>query len=92
MGSLSERAQALMKELEQERDELRVKMHLAKADAKDELAKLDAQFDEKIAELKAKMAGFDKDGDGSVVDDLGDAARGLADDIRGSFAKFREKF
>ena len=30
MGSLSERAQALMKELEQERDELRVKMHLAK--------------------------------------------------------------
>ncbi|MCC6930070.1 MAG: hypothetical protein IT359_13890 [Gemmatimonadaceae bacterium] len=92
MGSLSERAQALMKELEQERDELRVKMHLAKADAKEELAKLDTQFDEKIAELKAKVAGLDKDGDGSVVDDLGDAARGLADDIRGSFAKFREKF
>lgn len=92
MSELRQRAQALMQELEQERDELRVKMHLAKADAKDELAKLDAQFDEKIAELKAKMAGLDKDGDGSVVDDLGDAARGLADDIRGSFAKFRERF
>lgn len=92
MSELRQRAQALMQELEQERDELRVKMHLAKADAKDELAKLDAQFDAKMAELKDKMASFDKDGDGSVVDDLGDAARGLADDIRSSFQKFRERF
>lgn len=92
MSELRQRAQALMQELEQERDELRVKMHLAKADAKDELAKLDAQLDAKMAELKQKVASFDKDGDGSVVDDLGDAARGLADDIRSSFQKFRERF
>lgn len=92
MSELRQRAQALMQELEQERDELRVKMHLAKADAKDELAKLDAQFDAKMAELKQKVASFDKDGDGSVVDDLGDAARGLADDIRSGFQKFRERF
>lgn len=92
MSELRQRAQALMQELEQERDELRVKMHLAKADAKDELAKLDAQFDAKMAELKEKMASFDKDGDGSVMDDLGDAARGVADDIRSSFQKFRERF
>lgn len=92
MSELRQRAQALMQELEQERDELRVKMHLAKADAKDELAKLDAQFDAKMAELKEKVASFDKDGDGSVVDDLGDAARGLADDIRSGFQKFRERF
>lgn len=92
MSELRQRAQALMQELEQERDELRVKMHLAKADAKDELAKLDAQLDTKMAELKQKLASFDKDGDGSVVDDLGDAARGLADDIRSGFQKFRERF
>lgn len=92
MSELRQRAQALMQELEQERDELRVKMHLAKADAKDELAKLDAQLDAKMAELKQKVASFDKDGDGSVVDDLGDAARGLADDIRSGFQKFRERF
>jgi hypothetical protein len=92
MSELRQRAQALMQELEQERDELRVKMHLAKADAKDELAKLDAQLDAKMAELKQKVASFDKDGDGSVMDDLGDAARGLADDIRSSFQKFRERF
>ena len=92
MTDWRERAQALMKELEQERDELRVKLHLAKADAKDELTKMDAQFDAKIAELKQKMASLDKDGDGSVVDDLGDVAKGLADELRSGFSKIREKF
>jgi len=92
MSEWKQRAQALMQELEQERDELRVKMHLAKADAKDELAKLDVQLDAKLAELKQKVASYDKDGDGSVMDDLGDAAKGLADDIRSSFQKFRERF
>ena len=86
------KAKEIMAELEQERDELRVKMHLAKADAKDELAKLDAQFDEKMAGLKAKLASLDKDEDGSVTDDLGEAVRNLAGEIRGSFQKFRERF
>jgi hypothetical protein len=45
-----------------------------------------------MAELKAKVATFDKDGDGSVMDDLGDAARDLAGDIRAGFQKFRERF
>lgn len=92
MTDWSERAKALMTELEQERDELRVKMHLATADAKVELAKLDGQLDEKINELKAKFSSFDKDGDGSVVDDLGDAARSLAGEIRQGFQKFRDSF
>lgn len=92
MSEWSEKAKSLMADLERERDELRVKMHLAKADAKDELEKLDAQVNEKMAELKAKIATFDKDGDGSVMDDLGDAARDLAGDIRDSFQKFRERF
>jgi len=92
MSEWSEKAKALMADLERERDELRVKMHLAKADAKDELEKLDAQVNEKMAELKAKIASFDKDGDGSVMDDLGDAARDLAGDIRDSFQKFRDRF
>jgi hypothetical protein len=92
MSEWSEKAKAMLTELEQERDELRLKMHLAKADAKDELAKLDAQLDEKMGELKAKVASFDKDGDGSVMDDLGDAAKNLAGDIQDSFKKFRERF
>jgi len=92
MTEWRQRLQQLVTELEQERDELRVKMHLAKADAKDELEKLDAQLDAKMAELKAKVASFDKDGDGSVMDDLGDAAKGLASDLQEGFRKFRERF
>lgn len=92
MTDWSARAKELMAELEQERDELRVKMHLAKADAKDELAKLDAQLDEKMSQLRTKLASLDKDGDGRVVDDLGDAVRELAREIRAGFQKFRERF
>lgn len=92
MSDWRTRAKELMAELEQERDELRVKMHLAKADAKDGLAKVDAQLDQKMAELKAKLATLDKDGDGRVTDDLGDAVRDLAGEIRAGFQKFRERF
>lgn len=92
MSEWSNKAKAMLADLEQERDELRVKMHLAKADAKDELAKLEAQMDVKMAEFKAKVASFDKDGDGSVMDDVGDAARDLAGEIRAGFQKFRERF
>jgi hypothetical protein len=91
MKDWSARAKELMAELEQERDELRVKMHLAKADAKDELAKLDAQLDDKMSRLRTKLASLDRDGDGKVVDDLGDAARDLAREIRAGFQKFRER-
>ncbi len=92
MSEWSERWQKMVAELEQERDELRVKMHLASADAKDELAKLDAKMDEKLAELRAKAASFDKDGDGSVVDDLCDAAKNLAAEIKDGFSKLRGMF
>jgi hypothetical protein len=92
MSDWSTRAKELMAELEQERDELRLKMHLAKAEAKDELAKLDAQLDRKMSELKAKFASLDKGGDGNVTDDIGDAARDLAKEIRAGFQKFRERF
>lgn len=92
MSEWKERLQQMVTTLEQERDELRLKMHLAKADAKDELDKLDTQLDAKLAELKAKVASYDKDGDGSVVDDLGDAAKALASDLQEGFRKFRERF
>lgn len=92
MSEWRQKVQELMTELEQERDELRLQMHLAKADAKDELAKMDAQLDVKMAELKAKVASYDKDGDGSVMDDMGDAARKMAGELQDGFRKFRERF
>lgn len=92
MNDWREKAKTMMADLQRERDELRVKLHLAKADAKDELTKLDAQLDDKMAELKAKVASLDTDGDGRVMDDLGEATRELASDIRKGFQKFRERF
>lgn len=92
MTDWSERARTLIADLQRERDELRVKMHLAKADAKDELARLDTQLDAKMAELKAKVASLDTDGDGRMMDDVGEAARELARDIRQGFQKFRDHF
>jgi len=92
MTEWRQRVRELVAELEQERDELRLKMHLAKADAKDELTRLDQQLDGKMRELKAKVATFDKDGDGSIVDDMGDAARNLAGEIREGFRALRERF
>ena len=92
MSEWSDKASAMMADLQRERDELRVKLHLAKADAKDELTKLDAQVGKVMAELKAKVASFDKDGDGKVLDDLGDATRELAGDIQKGFQRFRERF
>lgn len=92
MTEWRQKLQELVTDLERERDELRVKMHLAKADAKDELEKLDAQLEAKLTELKSKVASYDKDGDGSVMDDLGDAAKSLASDLQEGFRKFRERF
>ena len=105
MTEWSARWQKLLTDLETERDELRVKLHLAKADARDEMAKLDERLDDvkakakvelealdtKIDALKAKAKAFDKDGDG-IMDDIGDAARDLAGEIRQGFQRVRNMF
>lgn len=45
MNSAREEMDRLVRKLEQQRDELRVKMHLAKADARDEWNKLERQWE-----------------------------------------------
>ena len=71
-------------ELEQERDELRVRLHLAKAEARDEWDKLDARLDE----LRARL---DRVGDeaGEVFDDVGEAAKLLGDELKTGFERLR---
>jgi hypothetical protein len=81
----------MLKELEQERDELRVKLNLAQKDAKEEMGKLEVKLDE----LRAKVAAFDKEGDG-YLDDIGDMARGVAGnvatEVKEGFEKLRKMF
>lgn len=71
-------------DLERERDELRVRLHLAKAEARDEWDRLDARLDE----LRTKL---DRVGDeaGEVFEDVGEAAKLLGDEIKTGFERLR---
>lgn len=76
---------ATLAELRQEADELRVKVHLAKLEAKDEWRDLEA----KLAKLEAKgneLAGVSAD----AATEIAAAARLLGDEIRNGFKKIAE--
>jgi BMFP domain-containing protein YqiC len=84
MATMRERLQEMLEKLEQERDELKVRMHLGKAEAREEWDKLEVR----IGELRARL---DKAGDeaGDVMEDVGAAAKLLGDEIREGFARIR---
>jgi len=84
MATMRERLTEMLEKLEQERDELKVRMHLGKAEAREEWAKLDVR----VGELRARL---DKAGDeaGDVLDDVGAAAKLLGEEIRQGFARIR---
>lgn len=79
--------QKMMADLEQERDELRLKLHLARKEARDELD----QLDERIAELRTR-ARLARGEAGEAMDDIGDAARDLWTEIREGFQRVRKSF
>jgi uncharacterized coiled-coil DUF342 family protein len=85
MPTMREKLRETLEKLEQERDELKVRIHLGKAEAREEWDKLDAR----IAELRNRL---DRAGDeaGEVMEDVGTAARLLADEIRQGFARLRK--
>ena len=79
---MNERLEAIVQKLEQERDELRLKMHLAKADARDEWEKME----ERWGELRGKMDVV-KEGASEASVDVREAASGLADEIKKGYRK-----
>lgn len=84
MATLHPRIQQLLADLETQRDELRVRMHLAKQEGQDELARLDAKMDQ----LRARMGRVSEEAQ-SAAGDVGEAAKLLADEIREGFARVR---
>jgi uncharacterized coiled-coil DUF342 family protein len=84
MDEMRELLKQKLADLERERDELRLRIHLAKAEARDEWDKLDARLDE----LRAKL---DRAGDeaGEVFDDVGEAAKLLGDELKTGFERLR---
>ena len=87
MTDWRQRLDEMVAKMEQERDELRLKAHLARAEARDELAKLDG----KLADLKARAARIDDEAR-DAMDDIGVAAKGLVEEIRSGFERVRKLF
>ncbi len=85
MSTMRAKLAEMLEKLEQERDELKVRMHLGKAEAREEWEKME----ERIGELRGRL---DKAGDeaGDVMEDVGAAAKLLGEEIREGFARLRK--
>lgn len=83
-GDLRQALQRELDELARTRDELRVRIHLAKAEAKDEWHKLEDAFARVSSEL-ARTAEDAKRPAGQI----GSAARTLLDDLRRSYERIK---
>ncbi len=87
MDDVKERIDEILNDLKQERDELKVKLHLAKLEASDEWKKLEA----KLAKLEAKT----KELGGATAEasrDIGAAAKLLGQEIRDGFKNISKHF
>jgi len=82
----NERIHEALEKLKQQRDELRLKMHLAKADARDEWDELEGKL-EHLRE-RAKAAGSEAS---EASGDVGEALRSLASEIKKGYARIRDQ-
>jgi uncharacterized coiled-coil DUF342 family protein len=90
MATWREKVDELVRELQQDRDELRVKAALGKAELKDELAELDAKLDD----VRAKAAAWaDKTDDqmDDIFDDAREKANGWMKELKDSYQKLRDR-
>jgi hypothetical protein len=74
----------LYDELRTQRDELVVKLHLARADARDEWEALEKKWQH----AKAKMGVVGREA-GEVAEDVGEAARGVLEELKKGYARLR---
>jgi len=79
------RWQRMLEELEQDRDELRVRLHLGRKEAQDELDHLDAR----LAEFRARARAAGGEAEESL-DDIGDAAKALWTEVKEGFGRVRK--
>ena len=90
MATWREKVDELVRALQQDRDELRVKAALGKAELKEELAELDAKFDE----VKAKAAVWADKADDQVdelVDEAKERTSGWMKEIKEGYQKLRDR-
>lgn len=85
-----DKLQELIASLEQDRDELRLKLHLATKDARDEFEALESRLDT----LRTRLSHSSADARGTaaeVGEVVTETARKLADDVRDGYRKIREQ-
>lgn len=89
MSDMNEKIEDLIESLKQQRDELRVQMHLAKADAKDEWEALEKKFKHFLAEAEAESK--------PVREAVEDSAKGVGtamelagDELKKGYQRLRE--
>jgi hypothetical protein len=85
MDDTREKLQEMMTRLETERDELKVKLGLAKLEAREEWQELEKKMDALRGRMKV-LGGEAKEASG----DIGTAAGQLADEIKDGFARLRQ--
>lgn len=72
--------------LKQQRDELRVKLHLAKAEAKDEWARLEKQWEEMRPKLEAA-----KEEAGKTAESVGTALGLAVEELKKGYERLRNR-
>ncbi|MBL1432880.1 MAG: hypothetical protein COB94_005490 [Gammaproteobacteria bacterium] len=87
MNDIKKRINDMVNDLKQERDELRVKLQLAKMEAGDEWKKLEA----KLVKLEAKAKELGS-ATADASQDVGAAAKLLGEEIRNGFKKIAKHF
>jgi hypothetical protein len=85
----NERLQELVTNLEQERDELRVKLHLASREAKEEFEAMEGRLDALRARLIDSSADA-REAASDVGEVVSETARRVADDLRDGYRKLRD--
>ena len=86
MADVKEQMTKTLEHLKQQRDELQVQLHLAKADAKDEWARLENQWEEIKPKLEAAREEV-----GRTAESVG-AALGLAiDELKKGYERLRSR-
>lgn len=83
---MNEKIESLVEKLQQERDELKLKMHLAKADAREEFDKLDERWNS----AKTKFSDA-SDEAAEITEPVKEAARDLLEEIRLGYRRIRER-
>jgi predicted nucleic acid-binding Zn-ribbon protein len=90
MGTWKEKVDELMRDLQQDRDELRVKAALGKAELKDELEELDAKLDEVRAKAKVWAEKADDQMD-DILDDAKERTSGWMKELKEGYARIRDR-